>query len=155
MDLVLHFDGACEPNPGGVATWGFVVRQAAGELVYPGGGVVETRERTTNNLAEYVALGKGLGRLLEMGFKDEPGKLLVRGDSKLVIEQLNGNWQCNAPLLVKCRDRCRQLLADLGWEWRAEWVPRDQNAEADALSVAAYERHTGKPFPHRQRKAKR
>ena len=48
---------------------------------------------------------------------------------------------------------CRDLLSHLQLDesWRAEWIPRDANAEADALSVAAWEEHTGKVFPHRHR----
>lgn len=166
VDLVLWFDGACEPvNPGGVPAFGWVVRHKTGELYKRGKGVAEFSVPATNNLAEYAALGKALASLLELpgpvsklrdlvGFGGTPN-LLVRGDSKLVVNQIAGEWQCHAPMLVRCRDRVRELVAQLGWNVSFEWVPREQNAEADALSQEAWCEKTGKPFPVRPPKHSR
>lgn len=168
--LALYFDGACEPvNPGGTASYGWLVQEvdptapegmadSSWHTLYSGSGVVGTGAGMTNNVAEYHALGHGLRWLADQGWK---GKILVRGDSKLVIEQMAGRWACNAPGLVPLRGRCRELMDKVtGWGreawsgWLA-WVPREQNEHADKLSQNAWVKATGKPFPVRQRRAGR
>lgn len=164
MNIVLYFDGSCEPvNPGGVATFGFaleglggitegVAEVAAGGLLGQGSGM-------TNNLAEYAGLRAGLARLLGIahvrGVQFGPDDTLtIKGDSKLVVEQVAGNWAANAPHLREQRDQVRAALHELGFGTvKTVWVPREQNQRADALARFAYEQHTGKPYPERQRRA--
>lgn len=153
--LILNFDGACEPtNPGGLGTWGFYIQEDAhgmkGRFVHADKGSLGQSPSMTNNVAEYTALGKGLRWLFDAGKK---GRLLVRGDSKLVICQVTGEWNCNAAHLVALRDRCRELLA--GFEWKAQWVPREENEPADRLTRQAWEDITGKAFPSRPTKRRR
>lgn len=151
--VVIHFDGACEPvNPGGTGSWGWVVEAPPGEML-TGTGTIDPAPTTTNNLAEWYALGFALRavstQLAPLGADVD---LLVRGDSQLVIRQLTGEWACRATNLIPLRARCWQLLDQIGVAWRAEWIPRDHNTQADALSVQAWEQATGRPFPIRQRK---
>ena len=145
-ELTLHFDGACEPrNPGGVATYGWVLSTG-----HSGCGVVATGGPTsTNNLAEWSALGFGLRWIADQKLK--PEKLLIFGDSQLVVRQLNHEWACNKEHLQKLRARCEELLKAIDRPWAAEWIPREKNEDADALSRKAYTDHTGKPFPERRR----
>jgi ribonuclease HI len=144
-EVVLSFDGACWPNPGGTATWGFVVRGPAG-LDDSGSGVVAGPDRT-NNVAEWSGLEMGL-RFLAANPPRTPGvKLAIRGDSQLVVKVLNGEWASKSPVLTPFRDRCLDLLARLGLDWSASWVPRAENAEADRLTEEAWAAETGKPFP--------
>lgn len=154
MDFTLYFDGACEPNPGGTGSWGYVLHGRPDSPI-TGMGSIPTGPTTTNNVAEWHALGFGLRRV-QKGFKEDgwvyPGLLLIRGDSKLVVNQLTGEWACRAEHLIPLRDRCREILEQIGIAWRAEWVPREDNTEADALSVDAWCKATGKPFPVRVRK---
>jgi ribonuclease HI len=151
--LVLQFDGACEPNPGGLATYGWVLEHGdQSGVVQTGQGVARRGKAATNNVAEWVALGKGLRWLLD---HDPPcDELLIRGDSQLVIKQLTGEWGCNKEALSKLCDRCLAILGELGRRgvrWSAEWAGREQNAAADALSVRAWEEAAGRPFPARPR----
>jgi ribonuclease HI len=150
----LFFDGACEPNPGGLATFGAV-------LDGPGlsahlSGVAAEGPGATNNVAEWCGLEKGLEYLAT---HKPPGvtNLVIRGDSQLVVKQLSGEWGCHKPHLAAARDRCLALLSALGLDWLVEWVPRDQNAEADQLTMEAWVARTGGPFPekpqwHKKRK---
>jgi ribonuclease HI len=137
----LRFDGSCVPNPGGVAGYGWVlylhdaeehdgpakVAEGCGPVSAPPGGV------TTNNLAEWAALRAGLEwfRCLAVPV----GRLLIRGDSLLVIEQLAGSMACKKPHLQVYRDACLAILRATSFAWEAAWVPRDENAVADALSA--------------------
>lgn len=152
--MTLWFDGACEPkNPGGVATCGWVIRDSNSELLASGKREVARGEGATNNVAEWTALGLGLRWMLDNHQVTSKCVLGIRGDSKLVVEQLNRNWKCNAPHLLKLRDRCLAILEELGpTSWTAKWIPREENEEADLLSQQAYEEATGKAFPVRVRR---
>lgn len=158
MDVILEFDGACEPvNPGGTGTFGYVIRGLPGPG--PGtiavGGAVGSGAGMTNNVAEYTALLRGLevlGAVAALGAADT---LVVRGDSQLVVRQIEGAWRCNHEHLTRLRDECRRKLDAVGCPWRIEWVPREQNADADAQTAAAYERETGRAFPVRDKKGRR
>lgn len=139
-------------NPGGVATCGWVIRDDAGELVASDSRMVCKGDGATNNVAEWCALGFALRYMADskaFGNCD----LMIRGDSQLVVFQLIGKYKCNAEHLRKLRDRCLAVIDEIGCtSWKAEWIKRDENEEADALSRKAYEDATGKRFPERVRR---
>lgn len=126
---LMHFDGLCEPgNPGGVAAYGFQVLRD-GAIVHEGSGLAEPPGPTaTNNVAEFRALVEGLRWLKANGAKAP----LVRGDSKLIVNTVNGSWNLKVPHLRAMHDEARALLKEVGG--RLAWVPREQNGEADRLS---------------------
>ena len=88
----------------------------------------------TNNVAEWAALLYGL----QAAAARRPERLLIHGDSQLAINQLTGRWRVHAVHLRPYRDRCLELLDRIGCGWQARWVPREENEEADGLSVQAY-----------------
>lgn len=164
--LTLHFDGSCEPrNPGGHACYGWILH---GLTDRPGGtpdqvelasdhGVICSGPDATNNIAEWCALGKGLRYLRDHAHLAADQELRIFGDSQLVIFQLTKKWQCNAEHLIGYRLRCWELLQEIGRPWHARWIPREQNAQADALTNRAYFEATGKPPPppgHQRRRRK-
>lgn len=165
MNITIWFDGACEPrNPGGVASCGWLI-EIDGQEITSGCKVVAQGPTATNNLAEWSALGLALRWLLDN--QDEipqlpeeiavdkglrVASLTIHGDSQLVINQLNRSWACNKEHLRRLRDRCLELLEQIDLDWHAEWIPREQNERADALSRKAYEQRTGKRFPERVRR---
>lgn len=160
IELTLHFDGACEPvNPGGIATYGWVLA-VAGVSAATGHGVAAEGPGATNNLAEYYALGHGLRGVQEavelwakVGADPQRLFLTVSGDSQLVVKQVKGAYACRAANLIPLRDRCLSLVADLKTRLggiEVVWVPREQNEAADALSRHAWQQYTGKPFPERR-----
>lgn len=153
-ELQVFFDGACEPrNPGGWSTYGWcVLDNGAVELVSGYGLAMEQGHRlSTNNFAEYTALGMVLRWLFDSGWH---GKLAIFGDSALVVNQVSCRWQCNQSHLRQLRDRVQELLRDLGEAFRITWIPREQNERCDRLSHRAYEVATGQPFPERRRRRK-
>ena len=138
MVVYLNFDGLCEPkNPGGVATYGFVVKDERGRVICSGKGVVGAGmfgDDVTNNVAEYTALIKALECLRKKGIKD---RVLIRGDSQLVIRQLRGEYKVRSPRVRPLYERAKELLEGLDYE--LQWVPRSLNEEADKLSREAFE----------------
>jgi ribonuclease HI len=153
--VMVMFDGLCEPvNPGGIGCFGYSIHGLDGPLdvVRGSGALADLRDGPmTNNYAEYAALGKALAYLVTNAknrFTPET-VLTIVGDSQLVVNQLNGTWACNAENLKPLLSACAEKLAILKCKHTAQWVPREQNVEADALSVAAYVGRTGKPVPVR------
>jgi ribonuclease HI len=142
MAIVIHFDGLCEPkNPGGVATFGFTVdrdgRRAHEEC---GLAAAPYSAGATNNVAEYTGLVKALEWLLAQGLEKEP--VVAKGDSELVVRQMRGEWKVKAPLLAPLHKRGRELSMKFP-SLKFEWVPREENREADALTNRAYGEYAG------------
>ncbi len=136
-DAICYFDGACEPvNPGGTGGWGFVIRDFTGAILKEGHGRIAAGPTTTNNVAEYVAAGMAVRAYKEL---NRPGPLLLRGDSKLVVMQMRGEWQARQGAYIKVLEKVRTVVASCSFEIRWEWVPREQNKRADALSKLALE----------------
>jgi ribonuclease HI len=110
-DYVLVFDGGSRGNPG----WGYGsyaitrVQDGAQRLsrLHLGNGY-------TNNEAEYDSLLAALEDLTERieqaGRQPEEFALEVRGDSALVINQVQGTWKAKEPRMRERRDKCRRLL---------------------------------------------
>lgn len=121
----IHFDGGGQ-SPGPVT--------AACTVELSDGSVVEGVERFdhgTHNTAEWHALILGLRMALEHGERH----VLVKGDSLLVVNQINGAWKTKHAALRPLRARAEELLA-LFETWRVEWIPRKENRRADALGRA-------------------
>ncbi len=131
--ITLYFDGLCRPrNPGGVATYGYVIYKD-GKKVRSGYGVVGSGSGMTNNGAEYSALKRAAEWVRENCAEDE---IVIKGDSQLVIHQMNGTWQIKSETSKKFVPEIRRLLT--GRKTSFVWIPREQNAEADQLSNIAY-----------------
>lgn len=140
--IEVYFDGLCEPkNPGGVATYGFVVSRD-GKTLHEGSGLAAKpySEHATNNVAEYTGLIRALEWLLEKGLAGE--KTLVRGDSDLAIKQLNGEYKVKSPLLAPLYKQVKELSFKFP-SLRFEWVPREKNRDADRLTNLAYAEFAG------------
>jgi len=120
-------------------------------------GKIDACPENTNNVAEYLALyhalkAAGEERARQFGDAKFPG-LVIRGDSKLVCEQIADHWSVKAERLKKAHAACLDLLRGKLDPFMTEWIPREQNAEADALSREAYLKATGRVAPERQRRA--
>lgn len=123
---VCYVDGACEPNPG---------RAAIGiRITFPGSDKtpVEIAQRipdATNNEAEYQAVIKALLVCAEM----KAERIAIYSDSKLIVNQVNGEWACNEERLQQLVDRIKTLKTCFK-KTMFTWVPREQNTDADRLS---------------------
>jgi len=94
---------------------------------------VGTGDGMSNNVAEYAAVI----RVFESLDAHPPGRVIIQGDSRLVINQLNGVWKLGEGLHRTAALEARGLLERLrgrGWQVELQWIPRKQNKECDALS---------------------
>lgn len=127
--LEAWFDGCCEPtNPGGNAAWGAVLLRD-GKKIWEDAEYCGFGSKMSNNVAEYSGVAAILERLQK---EEEP--CLIRGDSKLVIMQLQRKWKINGGLYTPFWQRAKVLYEPIRDRVTFEWVPRDENAICDALS---------------------
>ena len=135
--IAVYTDGLAEPNPG-IGTYGFVIYRGKERLLVRHGFAGNP---VTNNHAEYTGLAEALRELLSL--KEE--EIVVHSDSKLLIGQMAGDWKVSkrayknraegtyVDKYVEAKD-----LAGRFPKLRFEWIPREQNSEADELSRVAY-----------------
>lgn len=110
-DYVITFDGGSKGNPG-LGYGSYNIRRVAdgAERLER----VEFGDGYTNNEAEYdsliMALKDLIGRIEQVGRRPGEFRVEVRGDSALVINQLQGRWQARDPRMAARRDQARALL---------------------------------------------
>ena len=129
--VAIYFDGGSRGNPGPAAI-GAVVLDPSTSPPTRLAAVSEYIGTTTNNVAEYRALIAGL----EAAHEFPARRVRVRGDSMLVLKQVEGEWRVKQPHLRPLLDEVRVLLARYDHVDLAH-VPREQNADADLLVNAA------------------
>ncbi len=128
MTVRLHTDGASKGNPGPAGIGYVITDPDGGELV----SVSEAIGQTTNNVAEYTALLRGLERCRELG----ADRVEVRSDSELMIRQMTGRYKVRNPHLRPLYERAVAAAAGFA-KVQFRHVPREQNHQADGLASRA------------------
>ena len=135
--IEVYVDGLCEPqNPGGIATYGFVVLRD-GEVITERCGMVGSGQGMSNNVAEYAGLCAALEYLLDRGYNQE--EIVIRSDSQLIVNQMSGQWKIRGGLYIDWILKAAKLASRFG-NLRYEWIPREQNSRADSLARRVYAR---------------
>ncbi len=143
--LVIFTDGGSRGNPGesgiGVVVYdqndlAEIKREKCGNNHIP---IWKTGEKIglhTNNEAEYLALKKALTWLIDFlstKTNQNYAQVQFRLDSKLVVEQMQEHWKVKDARMKALRDECLALTKELEPTIKWQHIPREQNAEADAL----------------------
>ncbi|OWY92742.1 reverse transcriptase [Phytophthora megakarya] len=124
---VISFDGSARVKRGGGAFSTIVWSLPGWEVVKARSGHLES---LTVNEAEYNGLILGLDML------DGLDRLVICGDSNLVIRQVRGEIDCKAPGLTLLKRKALDRLSD----HELVHVKRDWNGSADSLASAALQR---------------
>ena len=133
---MVHVDGLCEPvNPGGTATYGYIIRNDAGRDIARKSGVVGKGPEMSNNVAEYAALCEALRFLISEKMTRLP--IEIRSDSRLLVNQMKGEWKFHKGLYAQEFTDAKALVTEFD-RVKFKWIPREENEEADALSREAY-----------------
>jgi len=119
----LMFDGGSRGNPG-ICGAGHVI-MVNGKQIYSGSAIVSTKN--TNNYAEYMSLINGMNDAYERGIKH----LEVKGDSLLVIKQVQGQWAVRKATLQNLHTEVIDKIT-LFDTITFHHIPREQNKLADA-----------------------
>ncbi len=124
--LIIYTDGGARGNPGpaGAGAIGLVGETVVFELKKYLGPV------QTNNWAEYEAVVLALQEAKLCGLGGSA--LEIRMDSKLVVEQISGNWKIKEPTLKPQAAKVHVELKDFP-NYKFTYVPRAENSEADRL----------------------
>jgi probable phosphoglycerate mutase len=128
-NLIIEADGGSRGNPGLAGSGACVIDADTGEVILEISRFIGI---ATNNVAEYLALVAGLEGAY--GLNDQ-ARILVRMDSKLVIEQMAGRWKIKHPDMQQLGARVQKLVS--GKQVRWQWIPREENSRADALANKA------------------
>jgi ribonuclease HI len=129
-----NIDGAARGNPG-PASYGVVIRRPDGTPLESLGKYIG---RHTNNVAEYYALIAALDYAAACGIQ----RLRVHSDSQLIVNQMKGLYKVKHPDLRPLHERAKKQAAGLE-AFTIQYVPREQNLEADAVANAALDNTGG------------
>ena len=121
--FVITADGGSRGNPG-PAAFGAVVYENE-KVVKEIGAFIGI---ASNNVAEYQGLIAGLKAVNEI---DPAATILVKMDSKLVIEQMSGRWKVKHPNM---KELAKQAFATHDPKLVSyQWIPREENSHADSI----------------------
>ncbi|CAB4583103.1 unannotated protein [freshwater metagenome] len=121
--FVITADGGSRGNPG-PAAFGAVVYEND-KIVKEIGAAIGV---ASNNVAEYQGLIAGLKAANEI---DPAATILVKMDSKLVVEQMSGRWKVKHPNM---KELAKQAFATHDPKLVSyQWIPREENSHADSI----------------------
>jgi ribonuclease HI len=119
----MYFDGSLKLDGGGAGV--LFISPRGKQLKY----VLQIHWEVSNKEAEYEALLHGLRLAIPLGIK----RLLVYGNSLLVIQQVNKEWDCNKETMDAYVEEVRKLENKIS-SLEVHHVLREHNVGADILS---------------------
>ena len=132
MKAKIYTDGASRGNPG-EAGIGYVILMDSSEITgkaYIG--------KTTNNVAEYMAMIEALKKALSIGVRN----VEIYTDSELMVKQLKGEYKVKAPHLRNLHTQVLELLKKFE-EALIYHIDRKDNRKADRLANEAIDEALG------------
>ncbi|PWA44555.1 hypothetical protein CTI12_AA523610 [Artemisia annua] len=123
--VLLNTDGASRGNPG-EAGGGGIMRDAQGYFIR---AFTENYGICTVTRSEILALLRGILMARDAGIK----KLIIKVDSQVVVQLMEGETSCYSPAVLIVH-KCRELLRRSDWEVKLEHCYREANRAADWLA---------------------
>ncbi|MHB8087998.1 MAG: reverse transcriptase-like protein [Anaerolineaceae bacterium] len=139
--ITMRFDGsyirigARDMHHSGIICYGWVIENDSEELA-SGFGALAHPLHASASLAEFRGLTEGLLALRQLGLENE--EIHVIGDAEAIIHQMCGESRVKEDSILKAfaaASSAASCLENISWEW----VPRELNQKADALSRMAFE----------------
>lgn len=127
--ILIEADGGSRGNPGPAGSGAALLDMDTGRLLAEIALFIGV---ASNNVAEYRAVLAAVQLANEL---DPTAELLVRLDSKLIVEQMSGRWKIKHESMLELSNQLNQALGTRTVSF--EWVPREQNTRADALANEA------------------
>lgn len=135
--LILYTDGAARGNPGPAG--------AGWHIDTPEGKRLSENKKylgeCTNNQAEYQALLLALDEAAQFG-PLQGLRLEIRADSELLVRQIKGEYKVKNEGLKPLFQQAILTLSKFG-DYTIEYLPREENAEADQLANQAIDEYWG------------
>lgn len=126
MKAKLYCDGASRGNPG---------EAGIGCLILIDNKKIEISEyigKTTNNVAEYKAIIRGLEETLKEGVDT----IEIYSDSELLVRQINGTYKVKNKNLIPLNQKVKELINKFK-KYSLIHINREDNSEADKLAKKA------------------
>ena len=125
----MYTDGSAINGVNKAGGWGFVAIKD-GEIINSDSGTW-TREKgvMTSNACEYKAVIEACKWIIKNKINE---KVNFLSDSRLVVNQLNGNWVVRSKNLLDLYLEARNYMRMIKHE--ISWIPRVKNKLADSLS---------------------
>lgn len=126
MKAKLYCDGASRGNPG---------EAGIGCLILIDNKKIEISEyigKTTNNVAEYKAIIRGLEETLKEGVDT----IEIYSDSELLVRQINGIYKVKNKNLIPLNQKVKELINKFK-KYSLIHINREDNSEADKLAKKA------------------
>jgi ribonuclease HI len=131
MDRIakVYIDGASKGNPGPSGVGVLVLDEQEKEIKK----ISEKISDTTNNVAEYRALLRGIVECRKLGFSS--ARFFT--DSQLLARQVNGLYKVKDEKLKSLYVKVKGAL--LGFKrWEVTHIPREENVVADKLANESF-----------------
>lgn len=123
--LTLYIDGAARGNPGPAGIGAVILDKDDNVQVE----IHEYIGETTNNVAEYQALIRGLREAEHLA----PAGIEIYSDSQLLVRQMTGVYQVRHPNLIPLHREAEKLLQHFS-NFTIKHIPRQKNKRADKLA---------------------
>jgi probable phosphoglycerate mutase len=127
--VIIEADGGSRGNPGPAGSGAVLIDSKSGSVLAE---VALFIGIATNNVAEYRAVLASIEVANEIFPEAE---LLIRMDSKLVVEQMSGRWKIKNEGMQQLATAMAQAIGSR--KVKFEWIPREQNSKADSLANEA------------------
>jgi len=127
--VIIEADGGSRGNPGSAGSGAILIDGVTGAVL---GEIALYIGVATNNVAEYRAVLAAIELANEIALGS---RLLVRMDSKLVVEQMSGRWKIKHDSMSELSVLVAKAIGNRQVDF--EWIPREQNTRADALANEA------------------
>jgi probable phosphoglycerate mutase len=127
--VIIEADGGSRGNPGPAGSGAVLIDSQTGSVLAEIAMFIGV---ATNNVAEYRAVLAAVDVANEIA---PDAELLVRMDSKLVVEQMSGRWKVKNEGMQDLFQSMQQSIGTRKISF--EWIPREQNGKADALANEA------------------
>ena len=122
MEYSLWTDGAVTKNPGGQASYGYLLYGDNIQISF-GYGVIGSGAKMNNVLAEYYAISQGLSDFLRH-WNQPKSSLVIYNDSQYVVAKV-----LDDPIIGFQLRQLKQYL-----DLKIVWIPRNLNIRADDLT---------------------
>lgn len=135
--IQLFVDGAARGNPG-EAGIGVVIKDGHKTLLEVGAYI----GKATNNIAEYMALIRGLEEVLLI----KKDSVKVTSDSELLVKQINGEYRVKNAGLLPLYLHAKELIKKFK-SFEISHAYREENKHADKLANMGIDEHSIKDSP--------
>lgn len=135
---IIYFDGSCRPiNPGGIMGIGFYILSPEKEVIYSFSDWYPENPENSSNKAEALSAYKALEWLFDNTPKEDHDNMIVslRGDSSVVCKKMGQPNQEFSGYYAEVAEDLYFLSQNSFKKVYFDWIPREQNIQADELST--------------------